>query len=376
MKILFFHASAGQGHKKAAEIASKVLLERANPPVNIQTHDALDWTSPSSKKQYLDFYFYCVKFFPNLWGWFYDFTDRPSVYSVIQPFRRLFNSLIAKNLVKKILEEKPDVIVSTHFLASEVVAHLKCSGKTTAKLITIITDFMPHTTWINPGTDFYWVMSEETKKEVMKRGVPESSIFAKGIPVSPIFKPQNQKEEVRAKYGLDKKRFTILLTSGSFGFASYESVLRNLEAFREQIQCLVVCGNNSEVEKDLSSMTFAFPVKVFGFVNFMADLMEASDLMIAKSGGLTSSEGLAKGIPMIVTQPIPGQETRNVDFLKFHEAAFFIQAPSQIKLIVENILKHPHLLEMKKSAIARIAKPNASEDLADFIVKLCPQKNT
>ncbi len=373
MKILVFHASAGQGHKKAAEVVGKALLAHGNDSLDIEVLDALDFMPDFSKKNYLNFYYYCVKYIPNLWGWFYEFTDRPNVYKNIRPIRRLYNQLISKRLVEKIMRDPPDLIVSTHFFASEVAAHLKATRDLKSRLITVVTDFMPHTFWINAITDAYWVMAEDTKKDLVRRGVPEPLIFAKGIPVESVFKKQDKKNEMLEKHGLSKERFTILLTSGSFGFAAYEAVLKELAVFSDKIQAFVVCGNNQAVKCQLEKLSFSYPVKVFGFVNFMHELMEASDLMIAKSGGLTSSEGLAKGIPMVVTQPIPGQETRNVDFLKFHEAAFFIQSPEQVKLIVDNILKHPTLLESKRLAIARIAKPDAALDLARFAFELCRQ---
>lgn len=373
MKILVFHASAGQGHKKAAEVAGKALLAHGNDSLDIEVLDALDFMPAFSKKNYLNFYYYCVKYIPKLWGWFYDFTDRPDVYAVIRPIRRFYNHLISQRLVEKIMRDPPDLIVSTHFFASEVAAHLKATRDLKSRLITVITDFMPHTFWINAITDAYWVMAEDTKKDLIKRGVQEAMIFAKGIPVEKVFQKQDKKNEMLAKHGLGPGRFTILLTSGSFGFAAYEAVLKELALFSDKIQAFVVCGNNEFAKRQLEAQSFSYPVKVFGFVNFMHELMEASDLMIAKSGGLTSSEGLAKGIPMVVTQPIPGQETRNVDFLKFHEAAFFIQSPEQVRLIVDNILKHPALLESKRLAIARIAKPEAAADLARFAFELCRQ---
>jgi processive 1,2-diacylglycerol beta-glucosyltransferase len=213
-------------------------------------------------------------------------------------------------------------------------------------------------------------MDESTKLELIRRKIPGDRISAKGIPIDPVFKPQNQKNEMLKKHGLASGRLTLLITSGSFGIASYHEVLTQLETIQDKIQCFVVCGNNDEVRVRLLSEKYAFPVKVLGFVNYMHELMEASDLMIAKSGGLTTSESLAKGIPMIVTQPIPGQETRNTDFLKSHEAAFFMNAPDQAKIIIQAILNHPEILTMKKQAIHKIAKPDAAKDLAEFVFSL------
>ena len=124
------------------------------------------------------------------------------------------------------------------------------------------------------------------------------------------------------------------------------------------------------MKEQLESMRFSFPVKVFGFVDFMPELMEASDLLVAKSGGATTVESLAKGIPMVVLHPIPGQETRNAKFLKQTNAAFFMQAPEQIKPILYAVLTYPDMLKSKRAAVASIARPRATEDAVKFILGL------
>ncbi|MSR78027.1 MAG: hypothetical protein EXS63_07380 [Candidatus Omnitrophica bacterium] len=370
MKIFIFYAEAGHGHKKAAETIGKALIEHGNPPQDILIQDALDYAPGFNKKGYIAFYFYCVKFLPKLWGWFYDRADKGILYELTKPIRVIFNNINGERLIRKIVQEKPDLVISTHFFASEIVARAKRDGRTDTKLMTVITDFLPHTLWINDGTDAYWVMHEETKQEMIRRKVEAHRIVPGGIPVDPIFKPQKKRVEILQKYGFFEDRLTILISSGSFGIGSYEETLRQLETFKDKIQCFVVCGNNEEGRKILEQKTFLFPVKVFGFVNFMAELMEASDLMIAKSGGLTTAESLAKGLPMIITQPIPGQETRNAEFLKKHEASFFIQVPEQAKILLKNILEHPHILASKKEAIKRLAKPNSAQEIADFAFQL------
>ena len=130
----------------------------------------------------------------------------------------------------------------------------------------------------------------------------------------------------------------------------------------------MVCGNNENLRRVLEKHTFPFPVTIFGFIDFMADLMEASDLIIAKSGGSTTTEALTKGIPMIVIAPIPGQETRNADVLKSRNAAFFMQHPEQILTILRAVLDHPETLAAKKTEIQRLAKPDAAKNLVDTLL--------
>jgi processive 1,2-diacylglycerol beta-glucosyltransferase len=211
-------------------------------------------------------------------------------------------------------------------------------------------------------------MADETKQDLVRRGIPDGMITAGGIPILPTFKPTGKKNEILKKYGLEENRFTLLLTSGSFGLGPQEAILEELKAFKDKVQCFVVCANNKELKAILESKTYPYPVKIFGFIDFMPDLMEASDLMVAKSGGSTTSEALTKGVVMVVMAPIPGQETRNVKLLKIRDAAYFLNDPHEIHDIIKSILDDPNTLQKKRDAIKRLAKPDASDDLVKMIL--------
>jgi len=212
-------------------------------------------------------------------------------------------------------------------------------------------------------------MSEEGKRTLIERGVAENSIVAGGIPVDPHFKPSGERHAILKKWGFDESRFTILLTSGSFGLGPQAAIVHALGQFKDRVQCFVVCGNNAGLKQALEKIKYDFPVKIFGFIDFMHELMEASDLMIAKSGGSTTAESLAKGVPMVVLRPIPGQETHNARLLKERNAAFFMEEPEQIQLILKAIFDHPEMLAAKRQTIQALARPNATEDLVDFVLK-------
>ncbi len=368
MKIDIIHATAGEGHRKIAMAVQDGLARLNRSDLQVRLLNCLDYTDAGFQKTYAPIYFWSVRHAPNLWGWVYEALDHGWVYQLIRPFRVLTNTLHAKKLLEDIVKNQPDVIVSTHFLPPEILGRAKERGLIKSKMITVITDFSPHTFWVNPGTDHYWVMADETKQDLIRRGVLDGIITAGGIPVTPTFKPTGKKLELRKKYGLEENRFTILLTSGSFGLGPQEAILEELKAFKNKVQCFVVCANNKELKRVLESKTYPFPVKVFGFIDFMPELMEASDLMVAKSGGSTTSEALTKGVVMVIMAPIPGQETRNVKLLKLRDAAYFLNDPHEIHAIVKGILADPLTLEKKRDAIARLAKPDASENLVKMIL--------
>lgn len=368
MNIKIFHATAGHGHKKVAEVIAQTFQKRGRE--SVQVLDVLDETPSLMKSAYPASYFYAVKYAPKLWGWFYEMLDKPAFYRWVYPIRRIHNALMGASLLRKLQKEQPDVLISCHFFTAEHFAHAKRKGLLKAKLVTVITDFFPHSFWVNEGTDYYWVMGDEGKKELMRRGVAESQIIAGGIPVAEVFKPTGHKETIIQRWNFKNDRLTLLFTSGSFGLGPQEAILKELDSFEDKIQCLVVCGNNKELQQKLQAQTWPFPVQVFGFVDFMADLMEASDLMLAKSGGSTTTESLAKGLPMIILDPIPGQETRNAQLLLARNASFSMSEPAQIKTIMKAVLENPRLLQNKHLEIRKMARPNAADDFVTFILEM------
>lgn len=369
-KVFIFHATAGHGHKKVAEVIAKAFNERGQNTADVQVFDSLDMTPLIFKKSYPATYFYAVKYLPAVWGWFYETLDIQKVYNPLRGLRGLINRFHGKKILDFVIKEKPDVLVCTHFFTAELFATAKQKGLISAKLITVITDFLPHTFWVNPGTDFYWVMSSDTQEELKKRGVPDHQIITGGIPVDSAFKPTGRRNEILARHHFDPKRFTLLLTSGSFGLGPHQKILHELEEFKNKIQCFVVCGQNETLKKELEADKFSFPVHVFGFINFMSDLMEASDLMIAKPGGATTTESLAKGTPMVILDPIPGQESRNAEIMKSRNASFAMKEAPQAKTILKSVFEHPGLLPSKKEAMSKLARPHAADDLVSFILKL------
>lgn len=375
MKIHIYHATAGQGHKKIADVTGEAFKKRGFSSPELEVYDVLDWTPAHVKVIYPGTYFHAVKSIPRIWGWFYETLDNPILYNPLYPLRSLNNRFMAPKLLKKVKADPPDVIITTHFFTAELFATAKKRKEINSLLVTVITDFFPHTFWVNEGTDYYWVMSEEGRRELMRRGVPESKIIAGGIPIGDAFKPSGRKKEILQKFNFEPERFTLLFTSGSFGFGKQEAILQELVEFKDRIQCFVVCGNNKELQQRLSAKTWPFPIQILGFVDFMPDLMEASDLMLAKPGGSTTTESLAKGLPMVILDAIPGQETRNANLLLSRNMSFILENPAQIKTILKAIFDNPQLLPDKIREIKAFARPHAAEDLASFVLEKVSHKS-
>lgn len=376
MRIAILHASAGHGHQKAAESIRDGFRACGVRDEEILLHDVLDDTPSWFKTLYTSIYYYSVKHIPQLWGTSYDLAEHPFLYkNLIAPVREVLNNAVARKLAWRIQEMKPEAIICTHFLAPELLGRLKAQSRISSFLMSVVTDFIPHAFWINPGTDHYWVMSGEGRRILEEKGVPSQRITVGGIPIALHFKPQGRQREFRKKEGLREDLFTLLLTSGSFGLGPTVEVLEALRLFGDRIQAMVVCGRNQNLLDTLKSKQFPFRTKLYGFVSHMDELMEASDLLIAKPGGATTSESLAKGVPMVVLDPIPGQEAGNAKLLKERNAAFFLGKPGDIQTIVEGILDYPEVLQEKRREIVRLAKPDAAVELARFVLERIKNRN-
>ncbi|MDD5681033.1 MAG: glycosyltransferase [Candidatus Omnitrophica bacterium] len=373
-KILIAYANAGAGHRKAATAVESAFKEINRSDIEVKVIDTLDYSTPFLKSGYPGFYLFCVNKIPYAWGIFYYLLDTRLFYRCIAVFgRRIHNGLGFKALVKFLNEYNPDIVINTHFLGSEVMADMKRKGMLkNTKLISVVTDYMMHSFWVDKAIDYYCVAQAESKKHLMGRGVPPDKIKVFGIPIDRVFALKKDRKELCAKIGIDDKKKTVLIGSGGFGVGPIKELVQELSGAKEIEQLLVICGNNQKLYEEISEMTrnAGNGVKVYKFVNDMDEFMSVSDVMVTKSGGLTSSEALAKDLPMIITSAIPGQEARNSRYLVKAGAA--IQAPNvkKAKEVIAEILGSDEKLKELKSRINEIKKPNSSRDIASFAISL------
>lgn len=365
-RILILYASAGHGHEKAARALEAEYRSRV-PEAAVDCRDILKLTPPVFGGGYRGVYLFLIQHLPKVWGFFFYLADAPWVFIPLKPVRRLVNRLMAGRLERLVIDEKPDLIFSTHFMSTEVVGWLKRKKKTSAALVTVVTDFFPHYFWINGDVDEYVVALPETREALISRGIEASRIHVFGIPIEKKFSVRIPKAQVRARLSLDGLRFTVLFTSGGAAVGAVSRIAERLLALDPPLQLLVVCGTNHALRDSLSAETARYPfLKVFGFVDNMDELMSAADLVIGKGGGLTLSESLAKEIPMAIFRPVPGQETWNAACLRAHHAAFVTTALDELVAKVAGFVRDPESLEAYRTAGRDVAKPFAARDIVEW----------
>ena len=366
-QVMIFYASAGFGHEKAARGIEEAMRTSLDPAA-VECLDTVKLAPGFFGDLYRQTYLLQIKYAPWLWGMFYYSFDVPWIYFFTRKIRRLLNSLTARKLETLLVEKNPETVIATHFLAVEVAAFLKIRGRIRSKIISVVTDYLPHYVWTAAGVDGYAVAVEETKDGLIRRGVPAERIRITGIPIESKFLKTNSKEELAAKFNLKTSVFTILLTSGGGGIGALVDIVDGLLELKKTMQVLVVCGTNKDLFERLSKRSEAWPsLKVFGFVNNMQELMEVSDIVIGKAGGLTITESFSKGKPVILFQSIPGQERRNAVCVERYGAGILAHgAPDVIKRI-RGLLENPKEFDSLKAGARQLSRPFAAEDIVRWV---------
>ncbi len=368
-KILILHASAGYGHEKAARALEQACLDML-PGEQVKLYDTLVLTRPIFGRGYKKTYLFLIRYFPWLWGFIYALTDIPSVYFFIRPIRRLVNHWAAKRLEALVFQEKPDIVIATHFLPVEVISYLKRKRMCNARLVCVITDYLAHSFWLGTGVDAYAVGSQDTEEDLKKRGVLSKKILASGIPIEKKFTELISKQVVRTKLGLNADHFTALITSGGAGVGSLESLVKNFLISQKLIQLLVVCGTNHPLLANLRAVAEKNPLlHVFGFVDNIHELMAASDLVIGKGGGLTVTESLCLGKPMILFGSVPGQETKNARSMARQGAARVAGTLKDVVRLATELTDSPEFLKECAGAALRLGRPKAAPDIIRFALE-------
>ena len=368
-KVIVCYASAGIGHQRAAEAIAESLVRMRRGHVRVSLLDALDQTNRLCHFLYPATYLFFVHYLPTVWGGLYYLCDWKPLRPLVRGLRRWLNRFNSRRLVDYLLKERPDVVICTHFFSEEVIADLKQRGLFHGKLITVITDFGLHDFWVEPEVDHYIVATEATKAELKGRGISSEKVVVLGIPVRQAFSRRLDRQELFGKLGLQSGVLTGLITSGGFGVGPILSMVREFGRFPHPFQLLVVCGKNPRLTERVRKLTQKLknPAFVYGYVTNMDELMDVADFIITKSGGLTSSEALAKELPMLLVRPIPGQEGKNAALLVRQGAALQVRSLGHLHEILREILHSPHRLWSMQQQIKEISRPKASEAVAHFL---------
>ncbi|WP_028454062.1 MGDG synthase family glycosyltransferase [Chitinilyticum litopenaei] len=362
--LLLLHATAGAGHTRAAQAVATALEQAGSPGHRVV--DTLQCTTAFFRKMYAKAYIDLVQTAPGLWGHLYE------RYDVVKPprsktarSRLAFDKVNSRAFGKLLAEARPQAILCTHFLPLELLSDLRGRGKLDTPVHAVVTDVSPHAFWVYPHIDVYHVATPAGARELARKGIDAQRIRVSGIPIDPIFAQQTPAATQRAALGLPE-RATVLLLSGGFGVGPLLAMLDSFGADDAGLSVVVVAGRNAELEAACRARaaTMATPVTVYGFVSNIHELMDAADLVVTKPGGLTTNEILAKGKPMALVAPIPGQEQRNCEYLLEEGAAVRLYDAGDAAWFFRTLLDDHARMAAMRAACARIARPQAAADIA------------
>jgi processive 1,2-diacylglycerol beta-glucosyltransferase len=367
-RILVLSASVGAGHLRAAQAVELALRELA-PHAIVRNLDVLTMANTAFRRMYGTAYLDLVNHAPHMLGLLYDLMDKPRrPRSRRDRLRLAFEELNLRPFLKLLQEEHWDVVVNTHFLPAEIIAHLRRKGKLSVPQITATTDFETHRLWVNQPCDVYTTATEEGRQYLAHWGVPLETIHVTGIPIHPVFTQEKSCKDCQKKQGVDCNRPVILQLAGGFGVGPIGQLYQSILAVETPIQLVVVCGKNAKAKEGLAAL--AVParhrVKLMGFTDQIDELMAAADVVVSKPGGLTTSEVLARGAAMMIVNPIPGQESRNSDYLLESQAAVKVNNIGTLAYKLESLLSDRKRLEQIKANARRISKPRAAFDVAEM----------
>ena len=369
LKVLFLSASVGVGHTAAAAAVGRALAQR-KPNVSVDIVDSYRYAAAIFSKVVADGYIGMVKTVPQLYRYIYDRAERATEAGA---FRNWVSRYTAANLRSLIEAQRPDVVVCTHAFPCGVMAAYKRAFDPSLPVVGIVTDFVVHPFWIYRNVDAYSVATVEMRAALTSRGVPVERIDVSGIPVDRRFsEPRLARAELRRALELPVDRSVVLMMGGGLGIGPIELMMRALAEVREAVAGVIIIGRNPNLEGRVlaAAERIEYPLRVHGFVENVFDYMHASDVLLSKPGGLTSSEALVADLPMILVRPLPGQEERNTRYLVSRRAAIRARGARGVAQAVGNLLSSPQRQAQLHRNMQPLRHPDAAEVVADRILKL------
>lgn len=366
-KVLILTASTGGGHNATSGAISTAFEEAGFETI---IRDGVKDIRPLFNLILSSGYESSAKYIPKAYGAIYRLIDTPYLDQEHEVF---INSLLKNKIKEIIIQENPDLIIGTHPFPQIAVASLKTAREIDIPIISVLTDYTSHSSWVKSGVDAFVVGADEMKYLMEEEGADSNKIYPLGIPVNSDFsKPQNP-DLVREELCLVDK-FTILLMGGSFGAGDFRNFLFELLDLKGNFQIIVVTGRNDVLKKKLERVVLEKNVKdtvqILGFTKNISELMSISDILVTKPGGLTTTEALLKQIPIVVPFFIHGAEEENVDFLLNHGLAVKTNRKYSLRVLVQSLMDHPERLQEMKRRMKDYAKPNSAADMVELGMKL------
>ena len=363
-RIAILSVSAGAGHVRAAEALRLAAEARGHQATHL---DVMELVPRLFRKLYADSYLSIVERHPALWGYLYHASDRAPRDSRTNRLRRALEALNTRAFARRMTELAPEVVICTHFLPAQLLSRQIAKGRFVKPVWVAVTDFDVHLLWSHPHLTGYCVAADEIACRIRERGIGEARVAVTGIPIVGAFRQQFDRQVCAHELGLDPHKRTLLMMSGGFGVGAIDQLASRVLAVQGDFQVVALAGKNRELLVRLQTLAKAHPGRLLpmGFTTSIERVMACADIAITKPGGLTTSECLAVGLPMLIVSPIPGQEERNADYLLERGVALKAHDEAGLEYRVRRILTEPELLPRMRAAIVGLGRPAAADSILD-----------
>lgn len=367
-RILCFSVSIGAGHDLAAQAIIQE-IQRRYPGATIELVDTFKYINPVLNKVVKGSYMETLKFTPRVWGYLYAQAEQEDR---LVDMGAILNKLLSPKLKKLVNDFQPDLLICSHAFPCGMLSALKREHQLNIPILAVITDFTVHPFWIYEEVDGFIIPSDQLSCSLQGAGINEDKIWPLGLPLRAQFADEVDQTQARGELGLNDAP-TVLVMGGGLGLGSMESIVLTLAESSLNLQVLAICGRNQKLKSKLENLkirkTPPNPTVVLGFTDNVARYMRAADVIISKPGGLTAAEVLACQTPLLIVDPIPGQETRNADFLLNHGVAMKAANLREIIPTLQQFMNCPLRKKHVKEMAALLGKPRAAMDIVDRIEK-------
>ena len=369
-KIMILYTSVGGGHFRAADGIKKYIDENFPDQYKVELIDGQNYVSKTVDKIVIKSYVNMARYSPKTWSKIYKMGEENHS---LGSFSNGVQKLLSKKLFELFEEQDPDIVISTHYFMTEMVACLKRKNKTKCKLAVILTDYASHKFWLSSTemVDLYFVANEQMRYTLIHDGVDESKINVTGIPIRPEFLEKYDKEKTFQEFGFSTDIPTFLIFGGGqYGMSDASKIFKGILDIRQDAQIIAIAGKSEKTQATFEQLAAKSnkKVQILGFTDRVAELMSAADFIVSKPGGLTTTEILVSNKPFIIFSPVPGQEEENSEFLTNNGAAIRIYNLNKTTPMVEQLVDDKFRVQNMLLMQSYIAKPNSTKDIVNKVL--------
>lgn len=365
MKVLLLSCSTGGGHDSAAKALAEMLSIKN---IEWEMIDPIKLSSASFSKKVNNLYINIVNNNPNLFKKAYKLAEMYGSLKIKSPIYAI-NKIFAKNLNQYIKDNHIDISIATHLYPAEILTSIKKKDPN-IYFIAVATDYTSIPFWEETNPDYFIIPSKDLINEFTNKGIEKKKLLPLGIPISPKFCTSLSKSAAKKVLKINNRKQTILIMTGSMGFGNIESTLdKILEKYNTTINIIIICGNNKHLKENLELKYKNNNVIIKGYINDISTYMDASNVILTKPGGLTSTETAVKNISTIFTNPIPGCENHNAKFFEERKMAYVSTNDEDTIKYIDILLNNKDIIKIMKKNQTKYINKNSTNDIVEFIIK-------